>query len=1343
MPLLADYEREIEKWLFDELDLRAEFTGLRGGWTGLSPVIYADRFEIFSEQENTAPVFSASQITVSIAMSSSLMATELRLGKIKAENVSVQLEEYAPKRWRMSGLPVREDDISADIFLDNLLSVRQVELFNLSAYLAPYQQEPLKIKTQIFELANSRGFHRLKTRLGGDNPGSAMEFIIETRGDPRFIDTFTGKAYAKLEQVNLDKFRPLAEALGFDPKGMVVSTELWGSWQEGGLMNLQGSASIPGLDIAKFSNKPYQPINKARAEFLLEVTDRDNWSLRFEKLDFEWYEHVWLFDQLMVSQQSLEGVKRLYFATDDLDLDPMSSFLGSSDLLDERLLGIVTTLDPHGKLVNFHLDFPIDSPADFSLSAYLDNVSVKPWKGAPGGSGISGGLVMNRHDGQLLLEADDFSLSFPKIYKHDLNYTQAVGSVFWQFDSQGVQVFSDEIQLRDEVSSAAGGFWLDIPAAGSEAMPSLTLNIGLQDSRVQQKDKYLPTILSPGLLSWLDSALSEGRIIEGGFYYHGTLKKGGPGSRSVQLFFDVRDADLQYQANWPALEQVDGLVMVDDEEVRVTVSKAKVYDSMVSEALVTVAPLQAGQEPRLHVQASIEGPANDGLSVLRESPLRTQIGKSFDDWHATGSSNTRFTLDMLLYNKSQNEKPSIVVDVELAGNDLDIKPLNLLFNGVTGELHFDSQHGLYSDQLTAALWQRPVIVSIGQQTGTWSNDKTTVVSLSGSAGMDSIRQWTQQPLLEFAQGDANFEAALRIIDNDDFLLQITSDLVGVKSDMPEPLFKESQTPLPFKMSYAGGTKHSLLNMSFGDAANSTLILHERELIAGSLQVGSQPAVLPLDNQFVISGRAARASSDDWQSWLAKYKQAANVEGGTDESDAVALIINDLRIDHLTVADYHFENSMLNLWSEPGQIKLQLENSIVSGELSVPDKDSGIYTADLSYIHMDHFIGGSKSEAIQVASSAVEQAKGSMAKKMEGSQTVNAEGSLSGTAEGSLSSTAEDSLSSTAEGSLPQKAKSPLFESINEVDFSSWPKLQLSADQVFKNGDLYGSLAFKVIPAGDTLILEDLNADIKGVQISGSKGQAGATLKWQRNNEVNVTSFNGLLTAGDLAEVLPQWGYEGGLNSEKATMQLAVQWPGSPAEMNAGAFDGNMEIKLKKGRFLSVSKSASGALRIVGALNISELLRRLTLDFSDIYKKGLTYDSIAGSFDLEKGVLTTHKPLEMKSPSSRFEFIGVIDVPQNRLDMEMTATLPVSKNLPWIAAIAGGLPVAAGVYVANKIFEDQIDRFSSAVYEIKGTLDEPEIKFKRVFEKKSDKKSRKKANKKSQDSGDNRAVTREG
>ncbi|MEY3005982.1 MAG: hypothetical protein RI942_324, partial [Pseudomonadota bacterium] len=49
------------------------------------------------------------------------------------------------------------------------------------------------------------------------------------------------------------------------------------------------------------------------------------------------------------------------------------------------------------------------------------------------------------------------------------------------------------------------------------------------------------------------------------------------------------------------------------------------------------------------------------------------------------------------------------------------------------------------------------------------------------------------------------------------------------------------------------------------------------------------------------------------------------------------------------------------------------------------------------------------------------------------------------------------------------------------------------------------------------------------------------------------------------------------------------------------------------------------------------------------------------------------------------------------------------------ALTGGLPAAAGVYVISKIFEKQVDKFSSAVYRISGTWQEPVLKFDRLFD----------------------------
>jgi uncharacterized protein YhdP len=68
-----------------------------------------------------------------------------------------------------------------------------------------------------------------------------------------------------------------------------------------------------------------------------------------------------------------------------------------------------------------------------------------------------------------------------------------------------------------------------------------------------------------------------------------------------------------------------------------------------------------------------------------------------------------------------------------------------------------------------------------------------------------------------------------------------------------------------------------------------------------------------------------------------------------------------------------------------------------------------------------------------------------------------------------------------------------------------------------------------------------------------------------------------------------------------------------------------------------------------------------------------------------------------------------------IDAELAVTLPLVDNIPWVAALAGGLPIAAGAYLASKLFEDQMTRLSSGVYSVTGSVGAPEVKFVRVFD----------------------------
>ena len=153
------------------------------------------------------------------------------------------------------------------------------------------------------------------------------------------------------------------------------------------------------------------------------------------------------------------------------------------------------------------------------------------------------------------------------------------------------------------------------------------------------------------------------------------------------------------------------------------------------------------------------------------------------------------------------------------------------------------------------------------------------------------------------------------------------------------------------------------------------------------------------------------------------------------------------------------------------------------------------------------------------------------------------------------------------------------------------------------------------------------------------------------------------------------------------------------------------MHIEQGNFLEVSSGTTGALRVVNILNLAEIVRRLSL--SHMFESGIPFDSVQGEVFLHGGVIEV-AGMDVEGPSS-FHFSGLSDVAEESLNGELVATFPVANNLPWVAALTASLPIAAGVYLVSKVFQNQVDRLSSAVYSIGGSWDDPKVRFDRMFD----------------------------
>lgn len=185
-----------------------------------------------------------------------------------------------------------------------------------------------------------------------------------------------------------------------------------------------------------------------------------------------------------------------------------------------------------------------------------------------------------------------------------------------------------------------------------------------------------------------------------------------------------------------------------------------------------------------------------------------------------------------------------------------------------------------------------------------------------------------------------------------------------------------------------------------------------------------------------------------------------------------------------------------------------------------------------------------------------------------------------------------------------------------------------------------------------------------------------------------------------------------VETRSGKLQAEWQWPGSPADFELTSVTGRMDLEMQSGSFVTANAEATGALRLLSLLNLSGLFRRANMN--QLFDAGVTFDRAQGRFDFASGDLRI-PAFSIEGSGGYFTFSSDIDLITETLSGELVVTLPLVENIPWVAALAGGLPVAAATYLASKVFEAQVNQLSSGVYAVSGDLDNPQVVFERVFD----------------------------
>ena len=276
----------------------------------------------------------------------------------------------------------------------------------------------------------------------------------------------------------------------------------------------------------------------------------------------------------------------------------------------------------------------------------------------------------------------------------------------------------------------------------------------------------------------------------------------------------------------------------------------------------------------------------------------------------------------------------------------------------------------------------------------------------------------------------------------------------------------------------------------------------------------------------------------------------------------------------------------------------------------------------------------------------------------------------------------------------------------EVDFSTLG-LRIGDDEI-------GELGFSIRHIAGGVRFENIIGDVTGLVSGPAPDGSPAALTWVEEGGQHRTDFSGALQTYDLAGVLKSWGMPVILNSQEAVFFTELSWAERPWEIKPVLLDGVIALNFKEGNFYRTSGVAGNALiKLIGVINFDTWLRRLRLDFSDVFDSGVSYDELEGSLTFNSGTMA-FEPIKVNMPSGKMRLHGEADLVSETIDARLVATLPVGTNLPWVVALVGGLPAAVGVYLTSRLFDKQVDKMSSLSYRVEGPWDDPEVKVEKIF-----------------------------
>jgi len=916
--------------------------------------------------------------------------------------------------------------------------------------------------------------------------------------------------------------------------------------------------------------------------------------------------------------------------------------------LDEPARRWLVPLDPRGELPLIEFQAAPDG-ADYLATVHLRDLACQPVRKLPCFDNVNGLLELGPRQGQLKLDSRRVRVDTAGLMRAPFTLDTLSGAVSWRRSQDGIRLESDGLSVANP--DLSGRFWgsVSVPDAGE---PVLDIKGAYQNVRADQAKRYLPVaVIPPEAVAWLDRALVGGRVVAGEVVFRGPPARfpfdGGEGLFETQ--FRVENAIVDYMPGWPRLERGRTVVTFRNRGLWVEADSGRLRDGELEKLEVAIEDLD---RVVVRVKGRAKGSGASMWRVLEDSPAGQALGEDLPALVIEGLA----TLDLDLTVPLDARPTQIRGRVGLLDNAITVGDAKLDLERLRGEVRF-TESTIDAKNVQTRFSGQPVLLDL-DLTGS-EGARELRARARGRLDLSEVLAEPTGFLKAYVSGKSDWEAVLTVPTHrrerpnaPPFSLNLSSNLRGTSIGLPAPFAKAAAEARPIKLGVRPAVREAKLNLDleYGSQIRAAVELSEfprqPRFERGELRINAGAAKVPEQ-----PGLAVVANLTRWSPELPAGQTNGKAAGGAAAKRRSAA-------------------------SEAGA--------------SAPDGPARWLRAVDARVE-ELVIGGRSLGRIEAR--ARRQADG-LAIECAG-EALSGEIALPD--QPTLQHPVTVALKRLKVGGAvePPSERAAAFGDLNPRGL---PPLAVTVADLRWEDIALGRLRLNVAPRPNGIHLNDirLDSDQQRIEASGewSDGEAG------RFSKLKAT-----LRGRSLGETLASFGYPGsGVERGETQAELAVEWKAALPDFALERLDGVLKLQVGSGQLRDIKP---GLGRLIGMLNMQNLTRRLSFDFSDLFQPGMSFDRISGEFSFRHGSAFTDDLL-IEAPAARIEIRGRTGLRARDYDQIITVLPNVGGALPVAGALAGGPALGAAVFVAERLLQKDIEQATRYRYALKGSWDNPAI-----------------------------------